>query len=219
MRVIAVQLPSILGFGSLPCEVSTVFGYSVGSKLLRPTLFRQAEVVNTQNKNKDAFVMKVYSTYRQELCAYIISKFGVDPSDAEDIVQSAFAKFAELDDVMSIENPRAFLFKACSNIAIDIKRHNKVRHGYSSEVFELEEEATDSVGPERENESRQRLGIIAKAMWAMPSKRRQLLMMSRFDGLSYAEIARQVGLSETVVRKHIAKALEDCRKALKACGE
>jgi len=188
-------------------------------RLLRPTLFRQAGVVNTQNKNKDTFVMKVYSNHRQELCAYIISKFGVDPSDAEDIVQSAFAKFAELDDVMSVENPRAFLFKACSNIAIDIKRHNKVRYGYSSEVSELEEEATDSVGPERENESRQRLGIIAKVMWAMPSKRRQLLMMSRFDGLSYAEIARQVGLSETVVRKHIAKALEDCRKALKACGE
>jgi RNA polymerase sigma factor (sigma-70 family) len=120
---------------------------------------------------------------------------------------------------LSVENPRAFLYKACSNITIDIKRHNKVRHGYSAEVFELEEEATDSIGPERANESRQRLSIIAQVMWAMPGRRRKLLMMSRFDGLSYAEIARQVGLSETVVRKHIAKALEDCRKALKACGE
>jgi RNA polymerase sigma-70 factor (ECF subfamily) len=175
--------------------------------------------VNTQNKNKDTFVMEVYIRHRQELCAYIISKFGVDASDAEDIVQSAFAKFAESEGVLSIENPRAFLYKACSNIAIDIKRHNKVRHGYSAEVFELEEEATDSVGPERASESRQRLGIIAQVMWAMPTRRRQLLMMNRFDGLSYAEIARQVGLSETVVRKHIAKALEECRKALKACGE
>ena len=39
-------------------------------------------------------------------------------------------------------------------------------------------------------------------------------MMNRFDGMSYAQIARTVGLSETVVRKHVAKALVDCQKAL-----
>lgn len=40
--------------------------------------------------------------------------------------------------------------------------------------------------------------------------------MNRFDGLSYAEIARRVDLSETVVRKHVTKALIDCQKALQA---
>ena len=75
-----------------------------------------------------------------------------------------------------------------------------------------------ALGPEREVEGKQRLGIISRALWGMPKKRRQLLMMSRFDGLSYAEIARQVGLSETVVRKHISNALADCHKALQAQG-
>jgi len=39
--------------------------------------------------------------------------------------------------------------------------------------------------------------------------------MNRFDGLSYAEIARRVDLSETVVRKHVTKALIDCQKRCK----
>ncbi len=38
--------------------------------------------------------------------------------------------------------------------------------------------------------------------------------MHRFDNLSYAEIARSLDLSESVVRKHISKALADCQKAL-----
>ena len=41
-------------------------------------------------------------------------------------------------------------------------------------------------------------------------------MMNRLDGMSYAHIARTVGLSETVVRKHVTKALLDCHKALQA---
>lgn len=175
--------------------------------------------MGSHNHSQQRLLVDVYRQYRRELCAYITGKFGVDASDAEDIVQSAFARFAELEGALSVENPRAFLYRACSNIAIDLKRHGKVQQGYADAVLNLEEEATEAIGPERANESRQRLGILARVMWAMPGRRRQLLMMSRFDGLSYAEIARQVGLSETVVRKHIAKALEDCHKALKACGE
>lgn len=187
--------------------------------MLCSILIGQAWQLGSHNHSQQRLLVDVYRQYRRELCAYITGKFGVDTSDAEDIVQSAFANFAELEGVLLVENPRAFLYRACSNIAIDQKRHGKVRQGYSETVLHTEEEASDATGPERTNESRQRLGILAQVMWAMPGRRRQLLMMSRFDGLSYAEIARQVGLSETVVRKHIAKAIDDCHKALKACGE
>jgi RNA polymerase sigma-70 factor (ECF subfamily) len=72
----------------------------------------------------------------------------------------------------------------------------------------------EELSPDRVFEGNRRLGIIAKALWGMPKKRSELLMMNRFDGLSYAEIARRVNLSETVVRKHVSRALADCQKAL-----
>lgn len=153
--------------------------------------------------------------YRQELCGYIVSRFDVDASEAEDIVQSVFARFAEMESVQQVENSRAFLYKACINLAIDMRRRDKVRQGYVESMVGGEgmEEPT-SIGPERQAESSQRLGILSRALWNMPGKRRKLLLMSRFDGLSFAEIARQVGLSEAAVRKHIAKALADCQRAL-----
>ena len=74
--------------------------------------------------------------------------------------------------------------------------------------------AVEELSPDRIHDGKRQLGLVVKALWAMPKKRRKLLMMSRFDGLSYAQIARTVGLSETVVRKHVTKALLDCQKAL-----
>jgi RNA polymerase sigma factor (sigma-70 family) len=174
-----------------------------------------SKVYTVQHPSSDqaAFIQTLYIAHRQELGNYLISKFRIDPGEAEDVVQSAFMRLSELPNLGEIENHRAFLYKMCSNMVLDSQRHKKVTNSYANSMAS-DEEAYTNIGPEEEAESTQRLGLIARALWNMPNKRRQLLMMSRFDGLSYAEIARQVGLSETVVRKHIAKALADCHKAL-----
>jgi RNA polymerase sigma-70 factor (ECF subfamily) len=166
--------------------------------------------------NKEDYVRDIYLQHREELCRHIVNKCGVKSSEAEDIVHSAFVRFVGMESPFSVENPRAFLFTTSYNIAIDVKRHNQVQNRYEQAVVDNDAEIVEALGPEREVEGKQRLGIISRALWGMPKKRRQLLMMSRFDGLSYAEIARQVGLSETVVRKHVSNALADCHKALQA---
>ena len=166
--------------------------------------------------NKEMYVRDIYLQYREELCRYIVNKCGVKFGEAEDIVHTAFTRFVGMESPFAIENPRAFLYTTSYNIAVDLKRHAQVQDRYSQAIVNNDAEIIEAVGPEREVEGKQRLGIISKALWGMPKKRRQLLLMSRFDGLSYAEIARQVGLSETVVRKHISNALADCHKALQA---
>lgn len=169
--------------------------------------------VHQSNSHRSAMVQSLYQSYRQEICNYLISKFRLDQSEAEDVVQSAFIRLTELPNLEEIENHRAFLYKMCGNMVLDSQRHKKVTHSYASSMAS-DEEAYTNIGPEEVADSTQRLGLLARALWNMPGKRRELLMMSRFDGLSYAEIARRVGLSETVVRKHISKALADCHKAL-----
>ena len=154
----------------------------------------------------------IYLQYQEELCRSAMKKFGISRSEAEDVVQTAFIRYTE--STVSVENPRAFLYKTCSNIVIDQIRRRQVQLSYAQSVTDSEAESVEEVGPERLVEGRQRLSIISRALWAMPSKRRKLLMMSRFDGLSYAEISRRVNLSETVVRKHIANALAGCQHAL-----
>lgn len=183
---------------------------------MRPLQNRQPNIANTFGK--EDYLRDIYLQHREELCCHIVKKCGVKFSEAEDIVHSAFTRFIGMESPATVENPRAFLYTTSYNIAVDLKRHQQVQHRHSQAVVNNDAEIVEALGPEREVEGKQRLGIISRALWGMPKKRRQLLMMSRFDGLSYAEIARQVGLSETVVRKHISNALADCHKALQAQG-
>ena len=97
-------------------------------------------------------------------------------------------------------------------------RKRSMQIDYARSVAQVGPGTAEEIGPERQPDAIQRLGIISRALWALPGKRRQLLMMSRFDGLTYAEISRRVNLSETVVRKHIAKALAGCQCALQNDG-
>lgn len=163
---------------------------------------------------QDAYVKDLYLQHREELCRYLMAKCNLGFNEAEDIVHSAFTRFVALESPFAVENPRAFLFTSCYNLAIDMIRRQQVQNKYSRPLTDTDVDLAETAGPEREIDGKQRLGIISRVLWNMPSKRRQLLMMSRFDGLSYAEIARQVGLSETAVRKHISNALADCHKAL-----
>ena len=160
-------------------------------------------------------IHEVYIRHRTELCRYVINKANVSNDEAQDIVQSAFARVIEMD-FSEIKNPRALLYKTSYNIAIDQKRHSGVRQRHIQAVVDADAIVVEELSPARVHDGKRQLNIVVKALWAMPQRRRKLLMMNRFDGLSYAEIARTVGLSETVVRKHVTKALVDCQRALQA---
>lgn len=196
----------------------TVAFTSAGKITQLSTSIGATRIVSPKNKTNDETIQNLYLTYRKELCGFLIGKFFLDFTQAEDIVQSVFVRFTELESLGDITNARAYLYKMCSNIAIDRQRREKVKNKYLENEVTDEEPYTE-IGPEEEIESRERLGIIARAIWGMPSKRRELLTMKGVDGLSYAEIARRVSLSETVVRKHISKALADCHKALESKGK
>lgn len=159
-----------------------------------------------------------YGKYRQELCRYAAQKFDMAYSEAEDVVQSAFARLAAMLDSSQIDNVRAFLYRAVHNACIDQIRRRQVRDSYC-QAKQAEEPEMNALGPERTALGQQFIQMISKALYVMPGKRRKLLLMNRIDGLSYAEIARREGLSETVVRKHVSKALADCQKALRPGGE
>lgn len=159
-----------------------------------------------------------YREHHRELCRYATGKFGLTAVEAEDVMQAAFTRFAPLFESAEVENVRAFLYRAVSNAAIDLLRRNQVRRDFAQSAESDPEMEIDSVGPERVAVGRQLLGLISRALWGMPQKRRRLLLMNRVDGLSYAEIARREGLSATVVKKHVAKALAACQAELRANG-
>ena len=65
-----------------------------------------------KTEGTDTAVHDMYVEYHAELCQYVMKTVGVGKPEAEDVVQTAFAKVSQLE-LTSIRNNRAFLYKNC----------------------------------------------------------------------------------------------------------
>ena len=151
----------------------------------------------------------------RDLCRYLAATFGQGPPEPEDIAQIAFARVAAHSDFRAIENPKAFLWRTAQNIAVSEKRSQAARRTEPRDVDGVAAaQQGDEVTPERLLAAREQIAAIVAALDAMPAKRRRMLVLNRIDGLSFAEIARRTGLSQTAVKKHVARAMIDLDAAL-----
>src|SRR5262249_32309170 len=104
----------------------------------------------------------LYGRYRTELIAFIRRKFGSGPPDPEDIAQQAFANFAAIGPRDSIANPRAFLFRTAHNIALNVRKHQRIGRVFlepNPDPKEIREERVD-FDPEVVLLSREQFSLI-----------------------------------------------------------
>ena len=160
-------------------------------------------------------LMRLYRDHWRDLCRYIAKTFGQGPPDPEDVAQLAFERVAEHQDFDAIRNPKAFLWRTAHNIALSEKRALSVRHRHAQAVKEtfFDTEGDDRT-PERVLAARAQIETVYAVLEAMPAKRRRCLVLNRIMGYSFAEISRRTGMSQTAVKKHVARAMIDLDAAL-----
>ncbi len=150
----------------------------------------------------------LHNRYRGDLLKALRRRFGADHDGLEDAVQAAFARFRELGDKASIANPRAFLLVMARNLVLDrARRANLSRRNIEHEIQAptgpiVEERTPESVLLEKE-----RFARLNQAVLDLPEKQRRLLVMSRIDGMTYAEISRLTGRSFADISRQIAAAM------------
>ena len=162
-------------------------------------------------------------TYYEELRRFIRFKTG-SASLAEEVIQETWirANTTPLPD-----NPRAYLYRMASNLAIDhIRRQkswetltpsNNNEYRDYSEV-DNEELLNTSDDPVEIAISQQEFEVLNAAIRSLPDKCREVFILYRGHGLSMREIATLLAISEKTVEKHIARAMLHCRSRLKEVG-
>ncbi|AVE07659.1 RNA polymerase subunit sigma [Pseudomonas palleroniana] len=137
-------------------------------------------------------------------------------SDAADMTQDVFTQWLGYRDRAKVEQPRAFLFQMARNLLRDHWRKQKVRHTAHAVPADLDTEplADEQNDPMAAALRVQRLDQLKEVLAELSPRRREALMLHRFEGLSQSQIAERMGISTSMVEKHIAFALLHCKRRL-----
>lgn len=152
---------------------------------------------------------------------YFATSYIKNKEDANDIVQSIFLNLWERRSSLNPDsNLTAYLFTTTRNYCLNYLNHLKARSNYISfqeqnwKEVQLNIHALEAFNPsdldyeELENNLR-------KAIDSMPEQCAKIFMLSRFDGLKYAEIAEKLTISVKTVEKKMSIALSHLRVELK----
>lgn len=150
-----------------------------------------------------------------ELLRFLARRTG-DLYRAEDVAQEVWLRVASSDAGAVVDNPRAYLFRVAANLATDFERHEgRLADRRASEA--LARTMPDPMAcPERRRLARERIAALDGALAELPDNARRALLMSRAEGRTFAAIAAELGVSESMVAKYIARALRACRDRLRA---
>lgn len=159
----------------------------------------------------------LFRKHRTELVQYIRRAFGDGPPDPEDAVQQAFAKLASLNKPARVSNPRAFLYRCASNFVLDYKRRRRTRAKFAvSAEAETLFGGAEEITPERVLDAKERAAILEEAIRGLKPRHRQALILNRIHGMTYAEVARSLNVSESEARRLVTVAVNRCDSALSA---
>lgn len=133
---------------------------------------------------------------------------------AEDIVQDSFVRIWERrDEWKSGTRPRLLLYTLVRNLAFNHQKSHRKR----AELLLKRSSPGAFPGPTPVDllEERELRAAIDEALERLPERRREVLVLSRFHGLSRGEIAAITRSSPQTVSNHLTLALADLRMWLK----
>lgn len=126
---------------------------------------------------------------------------------AEELVQELFLRLLRRADLFELQNLDGYVFEAAANLARDRARREAARRsGQHVDVADLQL-ASEEPSPEQVVDDRRRLERLMAAMRRLPRRTRTVLVLSRFEGLTHAQIAARLGVTVSAVEKQVAKAL------------
>ena len=160
--------------------------------------------------NPDTDIRELFRRHYRPLCLYALH-YLKDADAAEDVVQEVFTAWWQKEGG-EVTSTRSYLYAMVRNRCIDLLRRS------GREAERLPEDAEGLIADEDAQERSEREARLWQAVERLPRRRRELLLMSKRDAMSYEEIAEAAGLSVNTVRNQISRALHTLRSALSPDG-
>ena len=156
---------------------------------------------------------EIYDRYSGRIYNFAF-RFLRNSEAAEDATQEVFVKMMRhANQFHGDAKLSTWLFSITANWCRDYLRKADNKTKESDDVLVTlptpSEHAPDRKLEQREDEQR-----VRRALESLTAEQREAILLSRYQGLSYAEIAQIAGCSEGAVKTRVFRAMETLKKAL-----
>ncbi len=174
---------------------------------------KDVEIYSLFKTNGEKAMELIYNQYYSYLC-HATYKILNDSNTTEDIVQDVLMEIWKKKEVININTSlKAYLRRASINKALNHLRSNKrLKFDQEDSIKETFIGTDDS---HEKVEFDELSDVINKTIEGLPEKCRIIFSMSRFEQMSYAEIAKALEISTKTVENQVSKALRILRVSVK----
>lgn len=172
-----------------------------------------AQGAEPASQDKSSALAEIARSHHSALVRFLALRTG-STEDAKEIVQEAYAKLLALDRPGTISFLVGYLWRIAANLAIDRGRQRAARSRLADAAFH----PGVSSGPSTETvvELRQRLTIVERAISELPARCRQAFLLRIVEGQRFAQVGREMGITDRMAKIHVARAMEYLQDCLDA---
>lgn len=155
---------------------------------------------------------ELFDQYYAPLCRFACAY--VTLPEAEELVSDVFVRIWSARKTINISSSvRAYFYASVRYACYRIISSRKLS---TLSIDELEDviDVTAPIGPDDVLTYKETLKLVSSVVQQLSPRCRQVFIMSRFDGLSYREIAEVMAISEKTVENQLVKALQVMRANL-----
>jgi RNA polymerase sigma factor (sigma-70 family) len=128
------------------------------------------------------------------------------PQDAEDLVQEVYLRLLRVDRTKQVHKPLAYIYGIASHVVADYRSGTRHERAFlSDDKDELPGRGAEPLV----DELLERLNLqqqLERALDQLPLTQAQVLIAHKYQGLSYEEVAEELGLSIHTVEKYVTQA-------------
>lgn len=155
---------------------------------------------------RNAFLAEAHANFDASLRRFFARR-GLAWDEIADLTQEVYLRLARQDDVASIRSAQAFVFATATNLLRDRFRRRSTRGVERSVESDAVEIPAEGVDPEKAVECSQQLQAAWRIVCSLKPATRRVFVGHRMQGHSYAELARELGVSVSMIEKHMICAI------------
>jgi RNA polymerase sigma factor (sigma-70 family) len=131
----------------------------------------------------------------------------VSRDEVDDVVQDVMLRLYQRQSEQQVENLIGYVFQVAASVVTDRARRDQVRHRSDHQTLEDEDHPVEHLTPDRVLAGKEQMSRFAQALTDMSERSRDVFVLLRFEGMSYAEAAEHLGISVSAVGKNMMRAL------------